>query len=612
MKRYIKWQFLAFSLLLSTNFGCKDYLDEVSIANQTADSYFITAKGFEDLTRSIYPLLRNITQQRTLVLNGTDIFASASSWDGAGPTGDPIDLYNTGFASTLTSVSDLWNLLYLELNRANTVISRSEFVDGISESAKASQVAEAKFIRALMLFYLVQQWGDVPMPLEETTTANKEVIRVASADVYTQIIKDLTEAETVLPVQGSTQWGRASKGAAQFLLSKVYLTRGWNYNNSLGGTATDFNQALVYADKVISAYPMIANYKNLFPKRSENPLLETNNPGTQNARNSEVVFAVQYNSDILTNAGDAAYPAAAIGNDLHSVFGNDPGDTPGAPSARTGEYNRFQGKHHVTPSMYRMFDPDIDTRYDHNFVEKIYALNDNSKFEARKGVVVPIKKGDVTMEFRPWNNPVTKIEDRGMDIEGGTKPYAVLNTDEFGDNPQTNYHGGDRAMMMWKFWEPGIDYGDAFGTFDFALFRSAEAYLIAAEAKLKGATGGNLGTAEAYYNAVLDRALGENKGKDPLQAAAPENVKSLETKSYRAVAGSLDIDMILDERAREFMGEYMRWYDLKRTGKLIDRVKKHNPWTRAAGGLEAKHLVRPIPLSELDLSSNQLSQNPGY
>ncbi|SOE22899.1 Starch-binding associating with outer membrane [Spirosomataceae bacterium TFI 002] len=612
MKKYTNWKVLTLLVFLSSNFSCTDFLEEVSISNQTADNYYTTAVGFEDLTRSIYPLLRNITQQRTLVLNGTDVFASQNSWEEAGPTGDPVDLYNQGFASTLASVSDLWNLLYLELNRANTVISRADAVEGLNESVKASYVAEAKFVRALMLFYLVQQWGDIPMPLEETTFANKEVIRVPSSDVYSQIIKDLKDAEASLPVQGSTDWGRASKGAAQMLLSKVYLTRGWNFNNSLGGSDTDFTQALAYADKVIEAYPLVANYNDLFPKRSENPLLETNNPGTQQAKNSEVVFAIQYNTNILTNIGDPAYPGAMIGNDLHAVFGNDPSDTPGAPSGRTGEYNRHQAKHNVTPAMYRMFDPVLDTRYDHNFVEKIYALRDNPAFEARSGVIVPIKAGDVTMEFRPWNDPVTEVADRGMDIDGGTKPYAVLNTDEFGDNVQTNYHGPDRAMMMWKFWEPGIEYGDDLGTFDFALFRSAEAYLIAAEAKIKGATGGSLGTAEAYYNAVLDRALGSNNGKDPLQAAIPENVKSLDAKSYRATAGNLTVDMILDERAREFMGEYMRWFDLKRTGKLIERVTKYNPWTKASGALETKHLLRPIPLSELDLASNSLTQNPGY
>ncbi len=53
--------------------------------------------------------------------------------------------------------------------------------------------------------------------------------------------------------------------------------------------------------------------------------------------------------------------------------------------------------------------------------------------------------------------------------------------------------------------------------------------------------------------------------------------------------------MILDERAREFLGEGMRWFDLKRTGKLIERTDLMNPWTHAKGNLDAHHLLRPIP-----------------
>ena len=49
--------------------------------------------------------------------------------------------------------------------------------------------------------------------------------------------------------------------------------------------------------------------------------------------------------------------------------------------------------------------------------------------------------------------------------------------------------------MMWKFWEPGIAYGNGFGEFDAVVMRSAEAYLIAAEAIVKGGTGGALGGA---------------------------------------------------------------------------------------------------------------------
>jgi hypothetical protein len=70
--------------------------------------------------------------------------------------------------------------------------------------------------------------------------------------------------------------------------------------------------------------------------------------------------------------------------------------------------------------------------------------------------------------------------------------------------------------------------------------------------------------------------------------------------------------MILDERAREFMGEGLRWYDLKRTGKLIERAKAFNPWIGGLNYIQDYHYLRPIPLSEIDLSSNEVSQNPGY
>ncbi|HLT51176.1 MAG TPA: RagB/SusD family nutrient uptake outer membrane protein, partial [Arenibacter sp.] len=365
-----------------------------------------------------------------------------------------------------------------------------------------------------------------------------------------------------------------------------------------------------FADKVIAAYPLATNYSDLFPQRNDNPLLETNNPNTQNAENMEIVFAIQFSPDDITNGGDATNSNAVIGNDYHSIFGGSD-DVPGS-IARSSAYNRSQPRFNTTPAIYRMFDPEIDTRYNHNFLGKLYALQDASGFKPTNSAdPIDIKKGDVVLEFRPWNSPATSLAERGLDI-GGSLPYAVINTDEFGRIEISKYHESDTTPMMWKFWEPGIPYDDALGTFDFALFRSAEAYLIAAEAIVKGATGGNLGSADVYYNTIVDRALGANAGADPLQALVPEDITSLASRSYRATAATIDIDMILDERARELMGEYMRWYDLKRTGKLIERAIKYNPWTASSGSLEDHHLLRPIPQQEIDLSSNKLDQNPGY
>lgn len=611
---YIRPFALASALLCLIATGCNDFLIEKPVTTLTTDVYYKTEAGFEDLVRSCYPLLRNIHQNRTLVLNGTDIFAAASGWSAPlAVDGSPYDLYDARFnGSNVVELQSLWQLLYAEIGRTNTAIDRSAEITTMAQALKDTRVAEAKFLRALSYFYLVQQWGDVPMPLKEATTGSKEAIRIASADIYKQIIADLLESETNLPVT-ATNYGRITKGAAQFLLSRVYLTRGWNFKNALGGTAADFDLALQYADKIIDAYPLATAYNLLFPLHNENPLKQYT--GAQNDKNAEIVFSVQYNSDVLTNKTDPAFTVdVAGGNNLHSVFGGS-GEAYAGSKGRTSDYNRYQPIHVTTPAMYRFFDPQQDTRYDLNFVEAAYALaavKDFKPIPLNTTLKINLAVGDTVAYYTPWNAPATSLNDKGIDV-GGRKNYAVMNVSEYGGAyATTSGFGAGEYPMMWKFWQPGIAYGDAFGTFNEAVFRSAEAYLIAAEAIVKGAKGGKLGTADVYYNKVLDRALGAKKGADPKCAANPGDVTSLAAVSYRATPANITIDLILDERARELMGEYSRWYDLKRTGKLIERVKKYNPWANKGMVIAEKHYLRPIPQSEIDLSYPAMKQNEGY
>ena len=318
---------LAFALILTISCDTDEILIEDSVSNQTASDYFSTTTGFEDLSKSIYPLLRPITQMRALTLNGTDLFSNQTAWDQVGnQLNISIETYGPELTEGISEVQDMWVYNFKNVNRANTVITRAAGVNDDSYAATLNiRVAEAKFIRALSLFYLVQQFGDIPMPLEETTSANKEVTRVPSAEVYTQIITDLTEAEGVLPAVAS-DYGRATKGAAQHLLARVYLTRGWNFQNALGGSDADFNLAREYADKVIAAHPMVSDYLDLFPRKSEDPTNQTYGPGDQNAKNSEVVFAVQYSDAALTNVMETADQSGASftgdgGNNSHSIFG---------------------------------------------------------------------------------------------------------------------------------------------------------------------------------------------------------------------------------------------------------------------------------------------------
>ena len=504
---------IAFSLVFAMSCETEALLTEDSISNQTAGAYFSTAAGFEDLSKSIYPLLRPIGQLRGLTLNGGDTFSQQTAWDQVGYQNNVnIETYGPEFTEGVGDVQDFWVYHYKAINRANTVISRSTSVQNLGEYTGTLdiRVAEAKFIRAYCLFSLVQQFGDIPMPLVETTSANKEVTRVASSDIYSQIISDLIEAEGVLPATAS-DYGRATTGAAQHLLARVYLTRGWNFGNALGGTAADFEQARVYADKVIAAYPMVSDYKDLFPKKSEDPTNQTHGSGDQDAKNSEIVFAIQYSDQVLTNyvEVDDAIGSGMTGdggNNSHSIFGGSHDESPGSPG-RTSDYNRQLGQHNALPGLWRLFDPETDSRYHLNFVEKVYAVVDNPGFVPASGAAaIDIKKGDVVVEYRDWNNPATTLAERGKDI-GGNMNYAVINFDEIGKIAESSYHNANKTPMMWKFWEPGIPYGNGFGEFDQALMRSSEAYLIAAEAIVKGASAGSIGSASDYYNAVVNRAI---------------------------------------------------------------------------------------------------------
>jgi hypothetical protein len=485
----------------------------------------------------------------------------------------------------------------------------------------------------LALFWAVQQWGDVPMPLKETMDASLTVVRVPSKNIYAQIITDLNDAIAKLPTT-QTAAGRVTKNAAKFLLARVYLTRGWNFNGALGGTATDFNSALALCDDVIASglHPMEANWNNLWPIHNKNPKKETATVASSVAvanASKEVIFAIQYANAAAYN-GDANLSTSngTIGNDLHTRFSGGPNDV--AQEARTGTYNRWLPAHSVTWGAYRLFDPVMDIRYEGTFNSVSYAtLTGSVSFANNKpypqALTLNFVANDTTAIVLPWNVAMSDVKMLGVNIPGGTKKYSVQNVVNLfwlGKTTATQQITdplGWGGPMFWKFFQPGIAYGDGFSTFNDPLFRSAELYLMAAEAIVKGATGAKLGTADVYYNIVLDRALASNKGKSPMRATNPGNVLDPLTNitSYRATPATINIDMILDEYGREFLGEgNERWYQLKRTGKLLERATKFNGWTAwgraGAQQIAAKHYLRPIPQGMLDNSSPRIEQNPGY
>jgi len=132
----------------------------------------------------------------------------------------------------------------------------------------------------------------------------------------------------------------------------------------------------------------------------------------------------------------------------------------------------------------------------------------------------------------------------------------------------------------------------------FLVYRLAETYLIAAEAAFLL---GDIDAARGYLNIVRKRA----ERDDPDE---PEMIDQMIIKKNQVTAG-----FILDERGRELIGELNRWYDLKRFGKLEERMKwpnlyYDNPVTWY------NYWLRPIPREQLLRITNpeDFPQNPGY
>lgn len=129
------------------------------------------------------------------------------------------------------------------------------------------------------------------------------------------------------------------------------------------------------------------------------------------------------------------------------------------------------------------------------------------------------------------------------------------------------------------------------GSRDFIVYRLGETYLVAAEAML--GRDGNGSNAVEYVNAIRRRAAWPGKEAE-----------------MEVTAGDVDLDFILDEWSRECFGEQSRWLDLKRTGKLLERVRAYNP--DASANIRDFHVLRPIPVNQITRTTNGYEQNPGY
>lgn len=201
-------------------------------------------------------------------------------------------LYN----SESTNVKSVWTDTYDCIKRANSVIDNLTRNVPVSADAKSKFTGEAKFCRALMYYYLVQLFGDVPLVTSEIKSLdNIDLPRTPASEVWAQIVTDLTGAISTLPEKSQYQGvhkARASKGAARILLAKAYMAQG------------QWPSALKQIDDIILSkeYALQPDIRTVFQVAYENGL--------------ESIFEAQYVTGLSPVAGSSFFAYFVSGTPL--------------------------------------------------------------------------------------------------------------------------------------------------------------------------------------------------------------------------------------------------------------------------------------------------------
>lgn len=494
----------------------------------------------------------------------------------------------TAFASNSAGVQNHWQYLYELVHRANTVI-RNVAAMPISRRTIDQVTGEAKFLRAMAYFRMLNCWGGVPY-YDESCDINAEFAslnapRCEAGKLLEHILDDLSDAIAKLPVGwDATDLGRATRGAAYALRGKVLL-----FNRRWEEAAADFEE-IVYNRTADYGYGLHPDYDELFR--------------LYNGRHSsEMIFSIQsldgniagHALDIVSYFGNKSTMRLIASNrivpsvTLADMYENPDGSPfswddifPGFSSASPAERRRLmcvaidQGSTTVTSTL------DCDT----SRVMDAYRLRDP---RLHINLITPYSHylgtdaGSVPM-------------DKQFVLADPTRGGAPMEAMAF----MRNSEGWN--SYFWRKWIPTGNLDGYWGEYtrtpyEFPLIRLADVLLMLAEA---------YNEADMTDKAVVELNKVRERAGMPCLNSGP---------AWLAVDGKDDMALrIRRERAFELAGEGQRYWDLRRWGLLEESVADATDifgdlmYTRS---YQPRHELWPIPLVEMDRNPN-LHQNPGW
>lgn len=313
-------------LLVCSFVACKKELaiePEQSVSDQAV---FTSKAGAQAAVFGVYSTAQLLDVFGGLPLIIGDYQADNVEFVGSFPTLQEISQFTT--LSVNTSIAPIWENHYKVILRANSIIDRVPGITeaGFTDAQKKQMVAEAKFIRALTYFQLVNLFAQpyncsngsnlgVPLVLKQFDPANINFpSRNTVNDVHLQIKKDLEEAITDLPATYAAladTRGRATKGAARGLLSRLHLYR------------REWAEAASRANEVITAtptYALAANYA-FYDANSAEDVFTIEMTTTDNSRTGAGGLASYHRPASAGGRGDAPFSTSLI-----QAYLQEPGD----------------------------------------------------------------------------------------------------------------------------------------------------------------------------------------------------------------------------------------------------------------------------------------------
>lgn len=629
----------------------KDFLKE-ELKTERGMDFFQTDDGIRQLAAGAYYQVFNTPFNGEWIYCATNYGVDEFSI-GGDPSNGVWNNYDAGFRSIVTInngntslANQQWDNLYIGIGDANLLIQNATASASTSDAIKKIALGEGYFFRAYNYLRLVTQYGGVPLKTTPSATVELEFTRATPEAVYKQIIEDFKQAYNLLP--NTSAPAKITKDAAAHYLAKAYLYRASEINDAWNTStkAADLAAVVPLCDEVISRHPLTPNFADLWKYAKPDDGSETL---------KELILSAQFTADV----------SASGTNTQHLYYGFRYENIPQMQRDITGDrpFSRLRTNYY----MFRVYDLVNDSRFWKSFRTKWRLNNASGGYYANGdlGVMFVINQpGDSRFSNYLLNNTVVYSK-TGKTIPNAYIAYPAGRTTDGALEVDVRYPSLSKFLDGSR-----IALNEVRGLRDMNLARSAETYLMAAEARIRLAKlgTGSYGDALPYLNAVRTRAQyksGEDRsayydGGGALGASTSgqnPNINSFmaENSYYESnnipvttdasnslaitdittlpagdeyvisklgVSGTYDrmLALVLNERSRELCGEYKRWEDLARTKTLVPRVKAFN--FQGAPNIQNYHLLRPIPQTYLDAiqsgglaltgDQKQAQQNPGY